>query len=145
MCNENPKVVYFCGIWYHKTLWKRRFTWSREKSKPVDVPVIFKITCLITPELICTIEFVFLPQKLHFSRFDLISCLRGLFGRGLLQRLFWSKETLPIKRMSMNMISEPSEKYPEVIQSKFEAWRQRFSSRVHGLFLKTTSPSKWRQ
>ena len=81
----------------------------------------FKIAGLITPGMIFTMEFVFLPQKSHIARFDLTSCFWGLLWRALQQRLFWSNETLPIEKLSMNIICKPSGRYPEGVQSNFEA------------------------
>ena len=81
----------------------------------------FKIVGLIAPGLIFTIEFVFLPQKYHIACFYLMSWFWGLLQRALLQRLFWSDETLLIEKLTMIIICEPSGRYPEGVQSNFEA------------------------
>ena len=60
----------------------------------------FKIVGLIAPGLIFTIEFVFLPQKYHIACFYLMSWFWGLLQRALLQRLFWSDETLLIEKLT---------------------------------------------
>ena len=81
----------------------------------------FKIVGLIAPGLIFTIEFVFLSQLCHIACFYLVSCFWGLLQRTLVQRLFWSDETLWREKLTMTIICEASERYPEGVQSNFEA------------------------
>ena len=81
----------------------------------------FKIVGLITPGLIFTIEFVFLSQLCHIACFYLVSCFWGLLQRTLVQPLFWSDETLLMEKLTMTIICEASERYPEGVQSNFEA------------------------
>ena len=81
----------------------------------------FKIVGLIAPGLIFTIEFVFLSQLCHIACFYLVSCFWGLLQRTLVQPLFRSDGTLLMEKLTMTIICEASERYPEGVQSNFEA------------------------